>query len=98
MSKKLAKVVWDKALESVPKDFTFMMSTGQDTFAKGSQVYLCYGRLTNRELLKRYGFCLTNNKYNNICIKLKLEVRGSDFRERISILQELFQLESVEVV
>ena len=36
MSKKLAKVVWDKALDSIPEDYTFEMSTGQDTFPKGS--------------------------------------------------------------
>ena len=55
---------------------------------------LCYGRLTNRELLKRYGFCLTNNKYNSICIKLKLDVNSADSEQRLAILKNFFTLET----
>jgi len=29
--------------------------------------------MSNRDALKRYGFCLTHNKYNNMYIKLRLE-------------------------
>ena len=35
------------------------------SFKSGSQVYVCYGRRTNRFLLLNYGFCFQNNKYNS---------------------------------
>ena len=70
------------------------MTTGQDAFPKGSQVFLCYGRMTNREMLKRYGFCITNNKYNNMFIKLRLEVSDPDFKYRLFILQKFFSLQA----
>ena len=94
MSKDMAKAVWDKVITNMPTDFHFIMKTGQDAFPKGSQVHLCYGRMTNREMLKRYGFCITNNKYNNMFLKLRLEVSDPDFKYRLFILQKFFNLES----
>ena len=49
--------------------------------------------MSNRDMLKRYGFCLMNNKYNNIFIKLKLELNDPDFKYRYYILQKFFQIE-----
>ena len=49
--------------------------------------------MSNRDMLKRYGFCLTNNKYNNIFIKLKLELKDPDFKYRYYIMQKFFQVE-----
>ena len=49
--------------------------------------------MSNREMLKRYGFCLTNNKYNNIFIKLKLELQDPDFKYRYYIMQKFFQID-----
>lgn len=69
-----AKRIWEKSLVGMPDDYEFQIQTGKDVYPKGSQIYICYGRMSNREMLKRYGFCLTNNKYNNIFIKLKLEL------------------------
>ena len=94
MDKDMAKAVWDKVIKNMPTDFTFIMKTGQDAFPKGSQVNLCYGRMTNREMLKRYGFCITNNKYNNMFLKLRLEVSDPDFKYRLFILQKFFSLEA----
>ena len=65
--------LWDAALKNVPDDYKFVITSQSDSFPKGSQVYLCYGRMSNRDCLKRYGFCLTQNKYNNMSIKLRLE-------------------------
>ena len=45
-------------------------------------------------MLKRYGFCITNNKYNNMFLKLRLEVSDPDFKYRLFILQKFFNLES----
>lgn len=49
--------------------------------------------MTNRVMLKRYGFCLPNNKYNNLYIKLKLEMNDPDFKYRYYILQKYFQMD-----
>lgn len=49
--------------------------------------------MSNRDMLKRYGFCLTNNKYNNIFIKLRLELQDPDFKYRYYIMQKFFQVE-----
>ena len=49
--------------------------------------------MTNREMLKRYGFCLTNNKYNNMFLKLKLETTDPNFKYRYFILEKFFSME-----
>lgn len=49
--------------------------------------------MSNREMLKRYGFCLPNNKYNNMFIKLRLDVTDPDFKYRYYILQKFFNME-----
>mmetsp|Transcript_9300 Transcript_9300/g.17804 ORF Transcript_9300/g.17804 Transcript_9300/m.17804 type:complete len:524 (-) Transcript_9300:3397-4968(-) len=38
--------------------------TGGRGYARGSQVFMHYGRLSNRALLAYYGFCITPNKYD----------------------------------
>lgn len=49
--------------------------------------------MTNREMLKRYGFSLLTNKYNNMFIKLKLETNDENFKYRHFILQKFFSME-----
>ena len=93
LSKEEAWRVWELTLKNVPPEYEFQIKTSQDVYPKGSQVYICYGRMSNREMLKRYGFCLMNNKYNNIFIKLKLELNDPDFKYRYYILQKFFQTE-----
>lgn len=73
LTKEQSFEIWENILQDVPEDYDFVIKSQNDTFHKGSQVYLCYGRMSNRDALKRYGFCLTQNKYNNMCIKLRLE-------------------------
>ena len=58
LSKEGEKASWDRLLASMPTEYTFRLDSGNMAFPKGSQVFLCYGRITNRELLKRYGFCI----------------------------------------
>ena len=93
LSKEEAWRVWELTVKNVPSEYEFQIKTGQDVYPKGSQVYICYGRMSNRDMLKRYGFCLMNNKYNNIFIKLKLELNDPDFKYRYYILQKFFQIE-----
>ncbi len=56
------------------KDDTFdnfvMKASSHDQFEKGSQVYFCYGRLSNRLMLMRYGLALEYNKYEHIHFKV----------------------------
>ena len=93
LTKDQAKQIWEEVVSKVPERYDFIISTAtQDRFPKGSQVYLCYGRMTNREMLKRYGFCITNNKYNNMLIKLKLEVSDPEFKYRYFILKKFFSM------
>jgi hypothetical protein len=48
--------------------------------------------MSNRDALKRYGFCLTNNKYNNMNIKLRLEQNDPEFQYRQYIIQKFFSV------
>ncbi len=49
-----------------PSEFEFVVKNGKEQFEAGSQMYLSYGGLSNRDLLLRYGFALRRNKYNNV--------------------------------
>ena len=49
--------------------------------------------MSNRDALKRYGFCLTHNKYNNMYIKLRLEQNDPDFRYRHYVIQKFFSVD-----
>lgn len=46
-----------------------MLCSTKDQFEK-AQVFFCYGRLSNRLLLLRYGFAIEHNKYNHIFLRL----------------------------
>jgi hypothetical protein len=47
-----------------------MKCSSKDQFEKGAQVYFCYGRLSNRMLLMRYGVALEFNKYDHVYLKI----------------------------
>ena len=49
--------------------------------------------MSNRDALKRYGFCLTQNKYNNMCIKLRLEQNDPEFKYRQFIISKFFSVD-----
>jgi hypothetical protein len=66
------KALWEKTFDKVDAEYDFVIRAGKIGYPKGSQVYICYGRMSSREMLKRYGFCLPHNKYNNVYIKMKL--------------------------
>jgi glycosyltransferase involved in cell wall biosynthesis len=49
----------------------FVMRTGSEgSFLKGSQVFNCYGRLNNTDLLNEYGFCLLPNRYDSLYVRV----------------------------
>lgn len=45
------------------------MADESDRFEKGSQVYFCYNRLTNRSMLSKYGMALEYNKYEFVHLR-----------------------------
>ena len=58
------------------------VKTGKrDNYKKGSQVYFCYSKLSNRLLLTNYGIALEYNKFDHVYIKI-------DFILRISIYKK----------
>ena len=52
--------------------------------------------MSNRDMLKRYGFCIPYNKYNYLYIKLRLEPNDSDFAYRKYVLRKFFSIEDPE--
>jgi hypothetical protein len=56
------------------EDKIISICTGPDEhYLPGSEVYMSYGRYSNRQLLSSYGFCLSDNKYNYYRLKLNLK-------------------------
>ncbi|CAD8189768.1 unnamed protein product [Paramecium octaurelia] len=54
------------------EDFDYFCISSQKTenFKKGAQVYFNYGRLSNRELLLRYGIAIERNKYDHVYLRI----------------------------
>ncbi|CAD8083114.1 unnamed protein product [Paramecium sonneborni] len=75
------------------EDFDYFCISSQQTenFQKGAQVYFNYGRLSNRELLLRYGIALEKNKYDHVYLRintrelLKSQVKRIFEKEYLSI-------------
>lgn len=40
-------------------------------YEPGAQIFFCYGRISNRLLLLRYGFALEYNKYDSLHLSLE---------------------------
>jgi len=50
----------------------FVMRSGAEgSFLKGKQVFNCYGRLNNTDLLNEYGFCLLPNRYDSLYVRVR---------------------------
>ena len=94
VTKETAYRIWHAAFKDVPDNYDFIIQSHADSFKKGSQVFLCYGRMSNRDALKRYGFCLTSNKYNNMYIKLRLQQNDPEFKYRQYIIGKFFSVDA----
>jgi hypothetical protein len=55
----------------------FVISTAEQKFSQGEQVYNFYGEFSNVYLLKWYGFCFINNKHDKVKIRINLP-KGDD--------------------
>lgn len=69
---KLPKELFDEDKEWKKDKFDafVMKASWKDQFEKESQVFFCYGRLSNRLMLLRYGIALEFNKYDHVHFKL----------------------------
>ena len=50
------------------------MHTVNQTFKKDQQLFLTYGRRSNRYLLLFYGLCIPDNKYDSITVRIHKKV------------------------
>ncbi|KAL4455496.1 hypothetical protein ABPG74_012648 [Tetrahymena malaccensis] len=57
--------------KQIQYDNFLLMADSRDRFEKGSQVYFCYNRLTNRSMLSKYGMALEFNKYEFVHLRYK---------------------------
>ncbi|MBS1889971.1 MAG: hypothetical protein JST59_01650 [Actinobacteria bacterium] len=60
-------------------DEFLMLCSTKDQFEAGSQVFFCYGRLSNRLLLMRYGIAVEHNKYNHLFLRLDMAKYSKDY-------------------
>ena len=51
--------------------FTMRMNK-RDYFKANHQLYFCYGRLSNRSMLERYGMAIEGNKYDHVWVVLPI--------------------------
>lgn len=58
-----------------PDNYFTLCTRTKNCIEKDQQVYVCYGRRSNRYLLSAYGFCLQKNKYNALTFRVWLDFR-----------------------
>ena len=72
--------------EELEENFSWFQEADPDTYfcfctrtrtaiSKDEQIYICYGRRSNRYLLSAYGFLLEQNKYNALTFRVWLDFR-----------------------
>ena len=59
----------------------------RDFFEEGNQVYFCYGRLSNRMMLERYGVALEGNKFDHVWVKVDLLRHLEAYPDVLEIMQ-----------
>ena len=59
--------------EEDPDSYFCLCTRTKNEIEKDQQVYVCYGRRSNKYLLWGYGFVLQNNKYNSLSIRVWLD-------------------------
>lgn len=60
-----------------------------EKYEKGAEVYMSYGRYSNRQLLSVYGFSLKVNKYNFAMVKVPISVLVTDEMASKIIFEDL---------
>ncbi|CAG9320948.1 unnamed protein product [Blepharisma stoltei] len=90
---KKIKMDWKPPISATIEDSSksVVIKAGLEEFyVKGSEVYMSYGRYSNRQLLTVYGFSLKNIKYNYATLKIKIEDLASDPRMQDYIIENGF--------
>jgi hypothetical protein len=67
----------DEILDSDDKVFA-IIAGNNEKYLKGAELYLSYGRYSNRHLLSFYGFAMANNKYNYARVKVPFKSLGDE--------------------
>jgi hypothetical protein len=57
-------------------------------FGAGKQIYFRYGKLSNRTLLVRYGFCLKDNPFDHVWLKCSLGKEMEPYPDLFEQVQE----------
>jgi hypothetical protein len=70
-------------------DEFLMLCSTKDQFEAGSQVFFCYGRLSNRLLLMRYGIAIEHNKYNHLFLRLDMKEYSKGYTAYPQVLHDL---------
>lgn len=61
----------EEKVEETMENKYFIMRTGSEGgFLQGNQVFNCYGRLNNTDMLLEYGFCLLPNRYDSVYVRV----------------------------
>jgi len=82
-------------IDLFPHDY-FTISTNNQVFKQGEQVFNFYGEHCNVYLLKWYGFCYLNNIYDYVTISLNLpKYEDADFDKYLQLLFEKYLSESI---
>jgi hypothetical protein len=82
-------------LDLLPYDY-FIISTNNQVFKQGEQVFNFYGEHSNEYLLKWYGFCYLNNIYDCVTISLNLpKYEDADFDKYLQLLFEKYLSEGI---
>ena len=82
-------------IDLLPHDY-FTISTNNQVFKQGEQVFNFYGEHCNVYLLKWYGFCYLNNIYDYVTISLNLpKYEDADFDKYLQLLFEKYLSESI---
>ena len=61
-----------------PDNYFCLCTRNKNLITQNQQIYVCYGRRSNRYLLSAYGFLLEKNKYNSLAFRVWLDFRPKD--------------------
>lgn len=65
-----------------------MESGSAAEFKENEQIYFCYGKVSNRTMLVRYGCCIEDNLYEHVWLKLGLGKVLSPYPDLFERVQE----------
>ena len=61
--------------------------TKDDSYEAGQQLLTSYGRHTNKHLLVHYGFCISDNMYDSVIIRIHRKIDSSSLLTEEAIVE-----------